>query len=106
MLQEKDARTRSDARLCALEVDVVVLQAAVDIDGSCARVTYCIGHHNVCRDGEQNLRSFTDSEDLQKSVETHPPTGEADRVPDAHRASERSFVRIDLCPLDKLCRGQ
>src|SRR5438445_4437002 len=106
VLQQEDASTRGDATLCIHQVDVVVFQAAVYVDGSCACVAYCIGHHNVCRDGEQDLRSLTDSEGPQKPIKTYPSTGEADRVLDAHRTSEGLFVLFDLCALDKLCGCQ
>src|SRR2546425_909126 len=103
VLQQENARTGGDATLCIPEVDVVVFHAAVYVDGSGACVAYCVGHHNVCRDGEQDLRSLTDSEGSQKSIKTYPPTGEADRVLDTHRAGEGLFVLFDLCSLDKLC---
>ena len=58
------------------------------------------------RDGEQDLRSLPDSQGPQKAVETHPPTVEADRVLDAHRASEGRFVLFDLRSLHELCGPQ
>src|SRR5437879_4424940 len=47
VLQHKNAGTRGDATLCILEVDVVILQTAVHVDGSRAGVAYGLGHHNV-----------------------------------------------------------
>src|SRR5207302_1427507 len=106
VLQQKNARTRSDATFCIPEIDVVILQTAVYVDGSGAGVAYGIGHHNVSRDGEQNLRSLTNSESLQKSVKTDPRAAKAGRVFDAHRASKGLFVLFDLCSPDKLCGCQ
>src|SRR2546427_535773 len=92
--------------LCLPEVDVVVLRAAIDVDRSRACIPYRIGHDDVGWDGEQNLRSIPDSDGPQKPVETHPRTAEADRILDAHRASEGLFVLFDLCSLHKLCGSQ
>ena len=106
VLQHKNARTRGDATFCIPEVNVVVLKTAVHIDRSRAGVAYGIGHHNVGRDGEQNLRSLTDSEGPQQSIKTYPRAAEADRVFDAHRASEGLFVLLDLGSPDELCGCQ
>src|SRR2546426_3581554 len=103
VLQQEHSGTRSDATLCIPEIDVVILQAAVHVDGSGAGVADCIGHDNVGRDGEQNLTPLTHSEGPQKSIQTDPRAVKADRVFDAHRASEGLFVLLDLCSLDKLC---
>ena len=47
VLQQENARTRRDATLCICQIDVVVLQTAVHVDGPCACVAYCIGHYHV-----------------------------------------------------------
>src|SRR2546428_3850744 len=106
VLQQENAGTRSDATLCLPEIDVVILQAAVYVDGSRAGVAYGIGHHNVCRDGEQNLRSVTDSEGPQKAIQTDPCAAKADRAFDAHRTSKGLFIHFDLHSPDNLCGCQ
>ncbi len=98
-LQQENAGRRNDAMLRTLFVGVVDLQA-VDIDKSCTYLAYGIGHHNVGRDGEQHLRSLTDSEGPESDAYTR-------QWPDFHLVAlccdtsrsekEQSFQETSFC---------
>jgi hypothetical protein len=105
VLQDERLRARRDPLLRLIEIEVVRLELAVDVDGLRPRVANRVRDDNVCGRLYEDLVAGADVERAQDAVQADAPRCKARRVGDADAIGERTLVLGDRGPFDQLPSG-
>src|SRR5712692_7346329 len=102
VLEDQDLRSRGNPLRGLLEVDIVVIQPAINIDWSSTGIADRVGHDNVGRDLEKDFVSGPNSQGKQETIESHASMAKAVRVADTNLPGEGLLVLENGRSLDQL----